>query len=108
MPGIYIDSHDDRPYGPGNPDYEYDKWRQEQDDAAELARAQAEIDICSSDWWKEKLGELSLSKDAADCIARCMREVNGACRGNQISLDAITTALSNLQARARADARDEK
>jgi hypothetical protein len=28
-----------KPYGPGNPDYEYDKWRQEQvDDEVELTK----------------------------------------------------------------------
>lgn len=30
MPGISAPSCDDLPYGPGQTDYEYDKWRQEQ------------------------------------------------------------------------------
>jgi hypothetical protein len=30
MPSVVVTSSDDLPYGPGQPDYEYDKWRQEQ------------------------------------------------------------------------------
>jgi len=40
MPSIYIDSCDDLPYGPGQTDYEYDKWRQEQVDMEEELKAQ--------------------------------------------------------------------
>ena len=32
-----------------------------------------------------------------DCLARCFRELDGACRGETISYDAITTALHNLR-----------
>ena len=32
MPGVVLDRAEDRPYGPGNPDYEYDKWRDEMDE----------------------------------------------------------------------------
>ena len=40
MSGIFIDSCDDRPYGPGQTDYEYDKWRQQMDERQiENARA---------------------------------------------------------------------
>ena len=32
MPGIVLNRAEDRPYGPGNPDYIYDQWRQERDE----------------------------------------------------------------------------
>lgn len=108
MPGIYVTSCDDLPYGPGQTDYEYDRLRQEQDDdAAEALRAQAERDIRDPDWWKDKLGGVSIADDAANVLARCMTNLDDACRGCPISREAITTALSNLQSLARADARDE-
>jgi NADH:ubiquinone oxidoreductase subunit B-like Fe-S oxidoreductase len=37
-----------------------------------------------------------------------MREIDATCKGCPISREAITTALSNLQQQARADARDEQ
>lgn len=95
-------------YAPGSEDYEYEKMVQEQlDDAHEAACAQAERDIRDADWWKEKFGGLSLGNDAASALARCMANLDAACRGCPISRDAITTALSHLQRLARADARDE-
>ena len=33
MPGISVERMEDRPYGPGNPDYEYDRFRDERDAA---------------------------------------------------------------------------
>ena len=33
MPGIVLDRAEDRPYGPGNPDYIYDQWRDEMNEA---------------------------------------------------------------------------
>ena len=35
MGSITIKDADDLPYGPGNPDYEYDGWRERMDDDAD-------------------------------------------------------------------------
>ena len=40
MPGIVLDRAEDRPYGPGNPDYIYDTWRDEMDEK-QIDRARA-------------------------------------------------------------------
>ena len=45
MSGIVLDRTEDRPYGPGNPDYEYDKWRDEMDE--KLTDAEREFE----EWW---------------------------------------------------------
>lgn len=79
------------------------------DDAWELDRQRevdAEREIKNSDWWAERLGELSIAKDAAVALARAMTNLDAACNGCPISRDAVLTALSNLQKQARADARD--
>ena len=39
MPGIVLNRAEDRPYGPENSDYEYDKWRDDMDERVERARA---------------------------------------------------------------------
>ena len=35
--------------------------------------------------------------DPSICLARCFRNLDSACRGDKIGLDAITTALHNLR-----------
>lgn len=80
------------------------------EDAAHDAEVQrdldAERDVRNSDWWTERLGDLSIAKDAAAALARAMTNLDAACNGCPISRDAVLTALSNLQKQARADARD--
>lgn len=98
----------DRPYGPGNPDYQNDGRWDAQDAADMAAREQAERDLKNADWWTEKLGSLSLGDDAAKAIARCMANLDAACNGCPISRSAINEALAHLQKVARLDARDER
>lgn len=53
MPGIVVESCDDRPYGPGSSDYAYDKWRQEEmeremNGKTEAADAPEERAVCTA------------------------------------------------------------
>lgn len=70
------------------------------------AEAQAARDVKDSDWWAERLGDVSIASNAATAIAWCMANLDAACNGCPISRDAVLTALSNLQKQAKADALD--
>ena len=48
MPGIILNRAEDRPYGPGNPDYIYDQWRDEMDE--KMSEAEREFE----EWCKEE------------------------------------------------------
>ena len=68
----------------------------------------AEMSIKDSDWWNSTLeGCCFVSSEVPRTLARCMANLDAACKGDAISTTAILTALSNLQRTARADARDE-
>lgn len=73
-------------------------------DAERQREVDAERDLKNSDWWTERLGELSIA--TAEALARCMTNLDAACNGCPISRDACLSALSGLQKAARADARD--
>ena len=61
-----------------------------------------------ADWWNSTLeGICQISNAVPGALARCMANLDAACKGDAISTTAILTALSNLQRTARADARDE-
>ena len=52
-------------------------------------------------------GEDDVGIPAAACLARCMANLDRACKGELIALNAITTALSNLHTVAKARAYDD-
>lgn len=56
-------------------------------------------------WWNDRMeGVNALSGEVPGVLARCMGNLRQACGGERIGLDAITTALSQLERLARADA----
>ena len=67
-------------------------------------------DIVTEEFWLTRMSEQISYGEAqriASCLARCMKEIDRACKGDRIALTAITTALSALQATAKKDASDE-
>ena len=70
----------------------------------------AASDIKTEEFWLTRVSEqISYGEGLriAECLARCMKEIDRACKGDRIALTAITTALSALQATAKKDASDE-
>ena len=59
MPGIILNRAEDRPYGPGNPDYIYDQWRDEMDE--KLSEAEREFE----EWWAEEQNASQHTKPVA-------------------------------------------
>ena len=70
------------------------------------ATASVERLIKDADWWNIELEGLPFSRSVADCIARCMQNLDAACAGDRLSRDALLMALANLQRVARANAYD--
>ena len=89
MSGIVLDRAEDRPYGPGNPDYEYDKWRNEMDE--KLTAAEREFE----EWKKGKplAGLAKAAYLAADARAtertarRCVELGNADAIAKEFGLD---------------------
>jgi len=83
-------------------------------DEDEADRYADEIDarnlIVTPEWWLTRMSE-QISYGEADriatCLARCLREIDRACKGDRYAQIAITTALSILQASAIKDASHE-
>ena len=83
-----------------------DDWPSDVDQAAleEHCKAVAFENVQDAAWWEVMTGEDDVGAGAAACLARCMANLDRACLGELIALNAITTALSNLQAVAKARA----
>jgi len=70
-------------------------------------------DIQTEEFWLTRVSDqISYGEGLriAECLARCMKELDAACRDNGyqwIAIRAITTALSTLQQNAKRDAEDE-
>ena len=60
-------------------------------------------------WWSEEMEKDGAVRDLVPgAIARCMANLDRACRGEQIGMDAILTALSNLRAEVRGEAEESE
>lgn len=70
------------------------------------AREAANAAILTADYWNERLDGTDAAYSVAQALARVMVNLDAACKGDEISRNAILTALSNLQREARADAYD--
>lgn len=65
----------------------------------------AEEKIADPLWWNDRMeGFNTLSSEVPTQLARCMRNLDQARRGESVALDAVTTALSILRRQARQDA----
>lgn len=68
-------------------------------------KAKAEETIGDPDYWRDWMFESNeLTAAATECLARLMRNIDSAAKGELIGLNAIVTAVSNLQRIAREDA----
>ena len=89
-------------------------WLSDKDQAAfeEHCKAIAFDNVQDAAWWEIMTGEDDVGIPAAACLARCMSALDLACKGDLFALNALTTALSNLQtvakARAYSDALSEE
>jgi hypothetical protein len=63
----------------------------------EHCKAVAYDNLRDAAWWECMSGEDDVGAALAACVARCMANLDNACKGELIALNAITTALSNLQ-----------
>lgn len=77
------------------------------DEAEKLADEMASDLIKDADKLKDLDYDYEWSAYAYSHIARMMREIDGACRGRKDSLDALLSAVSNLQRDLLAKARLE-
>jgi len=70
-------------------------------------RERGERALLDPAFWADSLDDdKAIRADAPDAIARCMANLDRACRGEQIAIDAITTALSQLRRSARNEAEE--
>lgn len=65
--------------------------------ASRLAESNAAVDILEPDTLRELY---DCGVDPFDILARCLSNIDRACEGEKIALDAITTAISQYQSRA--------
>jgi hypothetical protein len=70
--------------------------------AAREASERADATLCSAEGVRDLLDTPGI--DGETHIARAMRNLDRACQGNQIALDAVLAALTCLQAEMRAAA----
>lgn len=71
------------------------------DEAEVLAEANRQIQ--DPDWWNSTLeGICPVTNAVPEALARCMQNLDAACTGDAIALNAITSALHVLQKQARA------
>jgi hypothetical protein len=70
-------------------------YERELDDLAEINAKQAERDILEGDTLRPIISAYEL--DFANELARIMRSLDRACRGDEISRDAVLTACSNIE-----------
>lgn len=73
---------------------EQDRAFEEYEAASSLAEFNAGNDVCKPKVLTELIYDYEISP--ADCLARCFVNLERACKGQQIALDAITTALHQL------------
>ncbi len=68
-------------------------------------RAQVNGMLTSSSWWHDRMeGVNGLSSEVPSQLARCMSNLDLACKGERIAIDGILHALSILQRTAKIDA----
>ncbi len=65
-------------------------------EATRLATSLAEQDMFDAEIIRDLTGA---EEEVCDCLARCFANLGHACNGEQIGIDAITTALHNLHKR---------
>lgn len=73
----------------------------------EQCKAIADENIQDPVWWETAFDEDAIEREVANFLSRCMANLDRACKGELIALNAITTALSNLQQVAKQIAYDE-
>jgi hypothetical protein len=73
-----------------------------EDRARELAATRVEEMLANADGVNELLDTPGVDGDTH--VARAMRNLDRACKGNSIALDAVLTAMTNLQSEMRAAA----
>jgi len=71
------------------------RYERELDDLAEINAKQAERDILEGDTLRPIIAAYEL--DFADELARIMRSLDRACKGDAISRDAVLTACSHIE-----------
>lgn len=70
-------------------------YERELDEIAEISARQAERDILDGDKLRPIIAAYEL--DFADELARIMRSLDRACKGDEISRDAVLTACSHIE-----------
>lgn len=70
-------------------------------------RKHGDVTLTNPYFWSDALADdKNIRNELPDILARCMANIDRACRGEQIARDAITTALSQLQSLARPEAEE--